>query len=164
VRGAHGVLIVSLAASACSSDTAGGGDCPAPEATLDALHTEITVKTGCALSSCHGGPTPEPNFSGPGVDLTVAANLCELIDRPSVTDAQARPLIERGSCADSYLMIKVDPARADEITTSDEYRDAYMLDASAMPQASRGVAGPPLCQGKIDALCTWIDEGCAGCP
>jgi stigma-specific protein Stig1 len=158
-----GLLFLGL--GGCSGDD---DACVVPDPTLDSLNERLFSRSCTISNSCHTGSNPEPVFIGADsqhghMDLTQPEDLCNLIDRPSITDEQGRPLITCGSCADSYMMIKLDPARASEITTSTEYEDEYDGETSAMPQGSRGVASKALCQPKIDVLCAWIDQGCAGC-
>jgi hypothetical protein len=145
-------------------------DCKIPQPTLESLHA-IVLEPSCALSgSCHNDSkdNPEPVFDGDrddgSFDLTDPENLCDYIDLEAVTDREARPLITCGSCADSYLMIKVDPALEREVTSSEALLKAQRnIRATSMPQSKRGKAATPLCQPKIDVLCEWIDAGCPGC-
>lgn len=163
------VLLAGLVA-ACGDDD-DDASCDVPEPTLASLH-EVVLDPSCALSgSCHNDSkgNPEPIFDGDrddgSFDLTDPEDICNYIDEPAVTDTQGRPIITCGSCADSYIMIKTDPARSAEITSSEALLTAQQdVPASGMPQRSRGNASTPLCQAKIDALCAWIDAGCTGCP
>lgn len=180
------VLIVAGVAAACSSDDAaeppsneaeppssetavsatlecGAADAPTP--TLQVLHEAISA-VSCFPSPCHGGSRPNPTFAGMDgqLPLKAAEDWCKMIDRPAVTDTMERPLITCGDCDNSYLMIKMDPARRSEITTAEAYEDFYETEATLMPQAARGMDGAPLCDAKLAGVCQWIDEGCNGCP
>lgn len=166
--------VVLLLLGAVYAGCPGGDDddsCAAPDGTLESLHTTI-LDPSCALSgSCHNisKNNPEPIFDGDrddgSFDLTNPEDICQYDGVPAVTDTEGRPLITCGSCDDSYLMIKVDPARSGEMTSSEALLTSQQnVPASAMPQRSRGNAATPLCQAKIDALCAWIDAGCTGCP
>ena len=161
-------VLLGLGLAGCGGDD--DDACTVPEPTLASLH-EVVLKPSCALSgSCHNDSkfNPEPVFDGDrddgSFDVTDPEDLCAYIDTPAVTDTQHRPILSCGSCQDSYIMIKVDPAREAEITSSPELLEAQQdTPASGMPQRSKGRTGTPLCQGKIDALCAWIDAGCPGC-
>jgi hypothetical protein len=163
------VLLGGVMLLACGDDD--DASCDTPEPTLASLHT-VVLDPSCALSgSCHNDSkgNPEPIFDGDrddgSFDVTDPEGICAYIDEPAVTDTESRPLISCGSREDSYIMIKVDPARASEITSSEALLSAQQdTPASGMPQRSRGRTGTPLCQPKIDALCAWIDAGCTGCP
>ena len=163
-----------LVLAALSSSGCGGDDddaCSAPEPTLAAIHAAV-LDPSCGLSgSCHNDSkgNPEPIFDGSrddgSFDVTDPEDICQYIDAAAVTDEEHRPIITSGSCADSYLMVKIDPARASEITSSTELLDAQNgAHASGMPQRSKGVTGTALCQAKIDAICEWITAGTPGCP
>ncbi|MBI2898414.1 MAG: hypothetical protein HYY06_32990 [Deltaproteobacteria bacterium] len=158
-------IALFLASAGCADDTA--APCADPEPTLAGLRADLFERSCTVSSSCHRGSSPEPTFGGPddGIDLEDPEGPCDLIDRPAITDERGRPLITCGSCADSYVAVKVDPALAAEITTSSEYAARYPgIDATAMPQRKRGEAAAPLCESEIQALCAWIDDGCQGCP
>lgn len=164
------LTVFAGALAACSGDDDDSG-CVTPEPTLESLH-EVVLDPSCALSgSCHNDSkgNPEPIFDGDredgSLDLTSPDGICDYIDVAAVTDTQGRPLITCGDCQNSYMMIKVDPARTSEITSSEALLTSQQdVPASGMPQRSRGRAAEPLCQAKIDALCAWIDAGCTGCP
>lgn len=163
------LLAAVLVLPSCGDDD--DASCDTPEPTLASLH-ELVLDPSCALSgSCHNDSkgNPEPIFDGDrddgSFDVTDPEDICAYIGETSVTDTEGRPIIVRGSCQDSYLMIKVDPAREAEITSSEALLTSQQdTPASGMPQQSRGRTGTPLCQAKIDALCAWIDGGCTGCP
>jgi len=160
-------LILLPALAGCPNDDE---QCVAPEPTLESLHAEV-FDGSCALSgSCHNDTrgNPEPIYDGDredgSFDLTDPEDICQYLDVPAVSDSEHRPLIVSGNCQDSYMMVKVDPARESEITTSDEQLAARGgRESSGMPQRSIGVTGTRLCQAKIDALCQWIDLGTPGC-
>lgn len=162
------MVVLGPVLAACGDDD---DSCETPEPTLESLHS-VVLDNSCALSgSCHNDSkgNPEPIFDGDrddgSLDLTDPEDICAYIDTPAVTDVQHRPIISCGSCVDSYMMIKVDPAREAEITSSEELLTAQQdTPASGMPQRSKGRTGTPLCPGKIEGLCAWIEAGCPGCP
>ena len=163
------LLLVAVVSGGCGGDD--DDSCTVPEPTLASIHA-VVMDPSCGLSgSCHNDSkgNPEPIFDGTrddgSFDVTEVEVICQYIDAPAVSDEQNRPLITSGSCADSYLMVKIDPARESEITSSTDLLDAQNgAHASGMPQRSKGVTGTALCQAKIDAVCAWITAGTPGCP
>jgi hypothetical protein len=166
-------LVLGIVLAGCG----GGGDgrqCHVTEPSLQDINAKIFTPSCGNFTGCHyDDDKSEPRFvgfDGRVVPLILQRpdDLCDAIDRPAVSDEQHRPLITCGSCADSYMMIKVDPARSSEITTSTELAartDGGAIEAGTMPEkhGQVGVPDDPLCEGELQALCAWIDAGCSGC-
>ena len=161
VRASLGLLLLLVG---CSEDD--DPPCSTAEPTAEGIHTAIALPSCAVSNSCHSGDNPEPLIDGPageegGLTLDEVRDLCGLIDRPSVTDSQHRPLLVRGNTEASYLVIKVDPELASEITTSREL-DATGEIGRGMPVRASG-ATSRLCSPQVAALREWVELGCPGC-